>query len=119
MRTAVVVLVVLLAASGSAVACSASSADTRGTTSVVAAFYPLAEAAHKVGGTNVSVMNLTAPGVEPHDLGLTPNQIEAIASADLVLYLGDGFQPALEDAINDAQGVVIDVSGGLRDLPVP
>src|SRR5215212_4653708 len=119
MRTPIVALVALVAGAGSAVGCSASSADTRGTTSVVASFYPLSEAAQKVGGADVAVTNLTAPGVEPHDLELTPNQIEAIATADLVLYLGGGFQPAMEDAIDDAQGVVIDVSEGLRDLPVP
>jgi zinc transport system substrate-binding protein len=85
----------------------------------VASFYPLAEAAAQVGGANVGVTNLTAPGVEPHDLELTPDQIEAITTADLVLYLGGGFQPAVEDAIGDAQGTVVDLSDGLRDLPVP
>jgi zinc transport system substrate-binding protein len=64
------------------------------------------------------VTNLTAPGVEPHDLELTPDQMEAITTADVVLYLGGGFQPAVEDAIKDAQGTVVDVSEGLRDLPV-
>jgi zinc transport system substrate-binding protein len=72
-----------------------------------------------VGGAGVGVTNLTAPGVEPHDLELTPDQIEAITTADLVLYLGGGFQPAVEDAIGDAQGTVVDLSEGLRDLPVP
>ena len=71
------------------------------------------------GVPTCDVTNLTAPGVEPHDLELTPDQIEAITTADLVLYLGGGFQPAVEDAIGDAQGTVVDVSEGLRDLPVP
>ncbi len=72
-----------------------------------------------MGGADVDVTNLTAPGVEPHDLELTPDQIEAITTADVVLYLGGGFQPAVEDAIRDAQGTVVDLSEGLRDLPVP
>ncbi len=116
--SAVSVIVVALVVSGLAVACSSASSDQPGT-SIVASFYPLAEAAQQVGGANVHVTNLTAPGVEPHDLELTPDQMEAITTADVVLYLGGGFQPAVEDAIKDAQGTVVDVSEGLRDLPVP
>ena len=117
-KAAASTIVVALVVSGLAVACSSGSSDPPGT-SVVASFYPLAEAAEQVGGANVSVTNLTAPGVEPHDLELTPDQMEAITTADVVLYLGGGFQPAVEDAIKDAQGTVVDVSEGLRDLPVP
>jgi zinc transport system substrate-binding protein len=99
-------------------ACSKSSAaDDR--LQVVASFYPLAEAAQRVGGDAVSVTNLTAPGVEPHDLELTPSQQAAIADADVVLYIGGGFQPAVEDALHDASGVAVDVSSDLRTLPVP
>jgi zinc transport system substrate-binding protein len=86
---------------------------------VVASFYPLAEAAQQVGGRLVSVTDLTPPGVEPHDLELTPDQLETIAQADLVLYLGGGFQPAVEDALSDASGTTLDVSRELRNLPVP
>lgn len=99
-------------------ACTAGSSSSSGV-QVVASFYPLAAAAQQVGGTLVNVDNLTAPGVEPHDLELTPQQIEAIDTADVVLYLGGGFQPAVEDAIRDATGTVIDVSASLRSLPVP
>jgi zinc transport system substrate-binding protein len=99
-------------------ACTAPSTTSDGVR-IVASFYPLAEAAEKVGGTFVSVDNLTAPGVEPHDLELTPSQIEAIDTADIVLYLGGGFQPAVEDALVDATGLVIDASSSLRNLPVP
>ncbi len=70
---------------------------------MVASFYPLAEAAQQVGGEHVQVTNLTAPGVEPHDLELKPSQLEAISTADVILYLGGGFQPAVEDAIRDAR----------------
>jgi zinc transport system substrate-binding protein len=99
-------------------ACTATSAAGDGI-QIVASFYPLAEAAEKVGGSFVHVDNLTAPGVEPHDLELTPGQIEAIDTADVVLYLGGGFQPAVEDALADASGIVVDASEPLRSLPVP
>jgi len=86
---------------------------------VVASFYPLAEAAQRVGGSAIAVTDLTPPGVEPHDLELTPDQIEAIDTANVVLYVGGGFQPAVEDAIGDATGRVVDVSSSLRTIPVP
>ena len=86
---------------------------------VVAAFYPLQEAAQRVGGARVAVTDLTAPGVEPHDLELTPNDVEAIATADVVLYLGQGFQPAIQDAVSDAQGTAVDLLAGLPTLPPP
>src|SRR5436190_19652397 len=100
-------------------ACSSPSAADPGTIEVVTAFYPLEEAVAKVGGDAVSVTDLTPPGVEPHDLELTPSQLGAIADADVVLYLGGGFQPAVEDAVSSASGRAVDVSADLRTLPIP
>jgi zinc transport system substrate-binding protein len=89
------------------VACNSSTdADESGTISVVASFYPLAEAAQQVGGDLLSVENLTPPGVEPHDLELAPDDIEAMATADVIVYLGGGFQPAVEDAVSQAEDAV-------------
>ncbi len=65
---------------------------------VVAAFYPLAYAAEQIGGRTVAVKNLTPPGAEPHDLELSPDDAATVRSADLVLLLGQGFQPQLEQA---------------------
>jgi zinc transport system substrate-binding protein len=86
---------------------------------VVAAFYPVQEAAQQVGGNLVDVTNLTAPGVEPHDLELTPDAVEAIATADVVLYLGDGFQPAVQDAVGDASGMTIDLLASMPTVTPP
>lgn len=94
-----------------AVACGADDdPGADGSLRVVAAVYPLEEAAVRVGGDLVTVETLTPPGVEPHDLELTPGDLETIAEADLILYLGGGFQPAVEDAIaSAATGVTVDV----------
>jgi zinc transport system substrate-binding protein len=73
---------------------------------VVAAFYPLAFAAQEIGGKDVSVLDLTPPGVEPHDLELAPDDVNRIEEADLVLYLGGGFQPAVEQAALRSRGPV-------------
>jgi zinc transport system substrate-binding protein len=69
-----------------------------GRVDVVAAFYPVTEAAQRVGGDCVSVRNLTPAGAEPHDLEPTPDDVDAIQDADVVLLMGRGFQPGLEDA---------------------
>ena len=76
---------------------------------VVAAFYPLAFAAEQIGGAGIDVRNLTPPGVEPHDLELSGSDVRTIADADLVLYLGEGFQPALEDAIDSTSAHAVDL----------
>lgn len=92
---------------------SGSSGD--GKLDVVAAFYPVAWGAEQVGGDTVAVRNLTQPGVEPHDAELSPRDVERIRSADVVLYFGSGFQPAVEDAVQGADGETVDLLKG-QDL---
>lgn len=66
---------------------------------VVAGFYPLEYATQRVAGDTgaVEVVGLTSPGVDPHDLELTPRQVGTVQSADLVVLSG-GMQAALDDA---------------------
>ena len=105
-----------------AVSCSGdarSSDGSDGPISVVASFYPLAYAAEQIGDGRVEVTNLTPPGVEPHDLELSPDDLEAIADADVVLFAGGGFQPSIEEAVETAAtGVAVDVLEGV-DLRPP
>lgn len=79
----------------------------------MAGFYPLAFAAGQVGGDEIKVTNLTPAGAEPHDLELTPRDIEEILDADFVLYVGEGFQPAVEEVVADSDVAALDVLGGL------
>jgi zinc transport system substrate-binding protein len=77
---------------------------------VVAGFYPLAWAAERVASPGYGeIVNLTPAGAEPHDLELSPTDAERIEGADLVVYVGGGFQPALEDAVSDRAGPSFDV----------
>ena len=116
-RSVVAVVALLLAAvpACSETGSSASEADV----SIAASFYPLAYAAQQVGGDCVQVTNLTPPGTEPHDLELTPDDVEAIATADLVVYLGGGFQPAVQDAIDEAQGPTLDLLAEVDTAAAP
>lgn len=88
-------------------------ASDEGAMSVVAAFYPLAFLAEQVA-PGADVTNITPAGAEPHDLELTARDAEVIAGADLVLYLGGGFQPALEDAVSSHENA-IDLLGSSAD----
>jgi zinc transport system substrate-binding protein len=92
-------------------ACGNSGGGSGGRRTVVASFYPLEEAARQVGGSRFEVEDLTPPGVEPHDLELSPNQIDEILDAEVLLYLGSGFQPAVEDAARnrDSGKVTVDL----------
>lgn len=83
---------------------------------VVAGFYPLAEAARRVGGDRVAVANLTPTGAEPHDLELSPRQTQQVLEADLAVVMGRGFQPAVERAAQQRQAPTLRV---LRELALP
>jgi zinc transport system substrate-binding protein len=90
--------------------CAAGASADDGVPTVVASFYPLAFVAEQVGGAEVQVENLTAPGVESHDLELTARQVGELAGADLVLYQ-KGFQPAVDEAVEqNASGPVVEVT---------
>ncbi|MEV6286638.1 metal ABC transporter substrate-binding protein [Kribbella sp. NPDC051770] len=82
--------------------CGSNAADGSGGSGdkldVVASFYPLEFIAKSVGGDAVNVTTLTAPGVEPHDLELTPKQVGTIAEAKLVVF-EKGLQPAVDEAV--------------------
>jgi zinc transport system substrate-binding protein len=92
---------------GALVACGGGgSASSSSRTEVAAGFYPLAFAAEEIGGDRVAVTNLTPAGSEPHDLEVSPDDVTALRDADLVLLLGHGFQPQLEDAAGDGDDVL-------------
>jgi len=89
--------------------CAATPVSGSGT-SVAAAFYPYAYVARRIAGSHATVVNLTAPGAEPHDLELTPQQVAEVAEADVVVY-ERGFQPAVDDAVGEnEQGDVVEVT---------
>lgn len=91
-----------------AAGCGGSGSDgAGGREKVVAAFYPLAFAAQEIGRNEVEVENLTPAGAEPHDLEVSPGDVRELREADLVLLLGHGFQPELEDAAGNGGKVLL------------
>jgi zinc transport system substrate-binding protein len=110
----VVLILVVVFALGAG--CGSDEGTARGRASVAAAFYPLAYAAEQIGRDQVEVRNLTPPGTEPHDVELSARDVERIRAADVVLYLGSGFQPSFERAVDGADGKTIDLLEGLHVL---
>src|SRR5690606_4041378 len=92
-----------------ATACTPSSNGDDATHRVVAAFYPLQYAAERVAAETAGVTGLAPPGVDAHDLELSPRQVASITEADLVVYLG-GFQPAVDDAVAAYAAAALDVA---------
>jgi zinc transport system substrate-binding protein len=102
----IIILISFLVVGAAAAGCGGAAAGSAGKETVVAGFYPLAYAAEQVGGDAVEVTNLTPPGSEPHDLEVSPQDVAALREADLVLLLGHGFQPQLEDAAGEGEDVL-------------
>lgn len=82
-----------------------------GVTAVVS-HYPVEFLVQRIGGDVVDVDTLTAPGAEPHDLELSPQQVVSVQDAAAVFYLS-GFQPAVDDVASEANGTTVDLSAGL------
>ena len=101
-----ILILIALTVPSLAVGCAGSDGHSSTRETVVASFYPVAFAAEQVGGEAVSVENLTPPGAEPHDLEVSPSDVSEIKSAELVLLLGHGFQPQLEDAAGSGPEVM-------------
>ena len=113
--------IVLLAGSfaGAVVACG-SVVPSDGRPTVAVAFFPIEEIVRKVGGDSIHVVPLGPRGQEAHEFDPTPQQLTALERADIVVYLGEGFQPNLQKAIDSLPGSVVkvDLLKGLTLLPV-
>lgn len=89
--------VVTIAATATTACGTSSEAPVEGL-NVAAAFYPLAFVAERIVGDAGSITTVTPPGVEPHDVELSPATVREMQDTDAVLYV-EGFQPAIDDAI--------------------
>jgi zinc transport system substrate-binding protein len=109
--------VAALALVAGASGCGTEAGGSSGRPEVVASFYPLYEAAVRVGGTRAEVTNLTPPGIEPHDVELATDDVDLLEDANVVLYAGAGFQPGVEEFAERSDAVAVDVLEDLALLP--
>lgn len=98
------VTVLVLAATGCSSPGAADAGDSAGEggddrLAVLASFYPLQYVAERIGGDSVEVRSLTPPATEPHDVEVSPRVARDLATADVVVVLSGGFQPAVDEAV--------------------
>ncbi len=96
------------------------SIESRHSLRVVASFFPYAEFAQAVVGSDGSVTTVVPAGVEPHDFEPTPRDIESLYQADVVIINGAGIDMWAEKLIPalNARGVrVLRMSDTVALLP--
>jgi zinc transport system substrate-binding protein len=107
MKTGIILITILILATA-----SVAGASTTGSGEIVVAFYPVAYAAQQIAPPGTKIHNLTPAGAEPHDIELKPSDVATIDKASLVLYLGEGFQPAVEKAVKSSHVRAVDLLAG-------
>ena len=108
--SALVTTVALVAGLGTGLAGCRLPTSTSGRPTVVAGFYPLYFVAERVAGRYNDVVDLTPPGVEPHEYELTVRQVAKVDEARVGLYL-EGIAPSIDQAmVNDSPEHRLEVS---------
>ena len=88
---------------------------------VLTTFYPIYDFTQNVGGDKVSVSLLVPETVDVHDFEPTPSSIEAVSSANVLIYNGAGLEPWIQNVITSAGNpnlITVDTSQGITLLPV-
>ncbi|MEV0902807.1 metal ABC transporter substrate-binding protein [Actinoplanes sp. NPDC049802] len=105
-----------LAACGSGTPEAGASSATSGPKLAVVATTPeVADFVRNIGGADVAVTQIVKPNVDPHDYEPTPADLQAIATAKLVVKNGVGLEEWLDRTIESAgfKGTVVDSSEGV------
>lgn len=105
----------LLTVSACAPNTSASSAPDA-VVSVVATTTQLADFVSAVGGSHVKVRRLLAPNVDPHDFEPSPADLDALASAQVIVRNGVNLEKWFDATVTaaGAKGTVLDASQGIE-----
>ncbi|MBB5021480.1 metal ABC transporter solute-binding protein, Zn/Mn family [Desulfurispira natronophila] len=84
--------------------------------------YPLYEFSQRIGGEQVEVRNILPPGADAHDYEPSTRQMMDIASADIFVYNGGGFELWIDKLLQaldgDHQLVIVNTTADLPLLEV-
>jgi len=96
--------------------------QTGGQIRVLATFYPVYDFAANVGGNRISLSLLVPETVDVHAFEPTPQSIQEVATANVLIFSGAGLEPWIPQVIAAAGNpglVLVDSSQGISLLPVP
>jgi zinc transport system substrate-binding protein len=85
-------------------------AEDRDRLRIVATVFPLAEFAENIVGPHGEVKLLLPPGAEAHSWRPRPSDMVGLAQADLIIFIGGGMEPWLQDILDSVD------NPGLREL---
>jgi zinc/manganese transport system substrate-binding protein len=77
----------------------------------------LSEITQKIGGNNATVTSLIKPGQDPHEYQLTPGDLTAATTSDLVLLSGKGMEATYLNNLRDALPKRVEVLAVGDQLP--
>ena len=84
---------------------------------VYTSIYPLYDFTKKIAGENVTVINITPAGIEPHSFEPSTKLLAKLSKASLFIYNGAGMEPYLEKLQKTLQGsslLMIEASQGIN-----
>lgn len=83
---------------------------------VVVSFFPLYDWTKNIVGDRMIVRNLTPPGMDPHDLDPTPQDLSVIVSSSVFIYSGTGMEAWVEKVLptmDKSHTVIVDATLGV------
>lgn len=88
-------------------------ATTASAISVSTSFYPVYDFARNVGGSHVSVTNITPAGAEPHDYEPSAQDLVRAQKSDVFVYNGGHMEPWTDVFVKEYQHVAVKASTGI------
>lgn len=84
---------------------------------VITTIFPTYDMAREIGGENIELSQLLAPGVEAHSFEPKPSDMLKINEADIFVYTGSAMEPWADDIIKGVKNpdlIIVDASQGAK-----
>lgn len=118
---AIAVLVIALVSAGAYAVVTYRPAPRTGVTALTT-FYPVYEHTRNIAGDKITVNLLVPMTLDVHAFDPTPSSVQAVATADLLIYSGAGLEPWIPNivtAAGNAHLTLVDSSQNISLLDVP
>jgi zinc transport system substrate-binding protein len=117
-----IAVVVALVLAGTYVVVTSGPAAQGAGVKVLTTFYPIYDYTRNIGGDRINVSLLVPMTLDVHAFDPTPSSVQAVATANLLIYNGAGLEPWIPNLVAAADNhglVLVDSSANISLLPVP